>query len=379
MRKSSERLHISKEFLYKCYIVKNMTVVQIAKLLKCGKNTILNRLHKYEISKPRISYREHYFWSDERKLNLSINNPMKNPTNVEKSINTKRLKYGDDWANIINQKSFETYKERTGLDNPFQDVENIKSAMLQKYGVTSSNYIESSVAKRKISWDNVDKVALMKKRKATCLEKYGCEFPAQCESVQMKMRNTCKERFGVENIFLLDDLKYNIKSKYSKPNQVFAALLDTLGIDYCREFTIGMKSYDFKVDNYLIEINPFATHNSTWCAYGDANGIDMYYHFNKTKLALDSGYECIQVFDWVNVQTVLDILANKTKFRYTQLTFPRCFVYNIKSKEYFLKPMGYILDKNEVEIYDDGRDVLTENYMNIPPHDIEVKRNKSYF
>lgn len=43
--------------------------------------------------------------------------------------------------------------------------------------------------------------------------------------------------------------------------------------------------YDFKVDNFLIEINPTATHNATWSPWCKDCGLDKYYHADKTDLA----------------------------------------------------------------------------------------------
>lgn len=59
------------------------------------------------------------------------------------------------------------------------------------------------------------------------------------------MQSTCLERYGVANIFNSPDLKYNLKKKYSKPNENFYNLLikyfDKEEIDNGREFTIGLK------------------------------------------------------------------------------------------------------------------------------------------
>jgi hypothetical protein len=55
-----------------------------------------------------------------------------------------------------------------------------------------------------------------------------------------------------------------LKGQNSTANAEFEELLKENHIEYIREFPIGSYSYDFKVGNCLIEIDPYATHNSTW-------------------------------------------------------------------------------------------------------------------
>lgn len=289
--------NITKDLLYQYYIEENKTLRQVATIFNCSVGTIERHLNKHDIRKPRAAYSDSYKWSQERKNYASEHNPMKNPDIVKRSIQAKVEKYGEDWGKLLSLKSFQTYKERTGFDNPFQDTNNIKNSMIAKYGVPHNNYIPEIQLKRKLSWECVDKELLALKKKATCNIRYGVDVPAQSPYIMEKMKATCLERYGVENIFLYPDLKYNLKSKYSQPNNNFASLLDSYNITYSREYVIKMKSFDFRVNNYLVEINPFATHNSTWGAYGNKLGLDKYYHFNKSKLASDYGFICLHVFD----------------------------------------------------------------------------------
>jgi len=50
-------------------------------------------------------------------------------------------------------------------------------------------------------WDNNLKQQKVKKSKETCLERYGVENPMQLQSVQSKSKKTCLERYGVEYIW----------------------------------------------------------------------------------------------------------------------------------------------------------------------------------
>lgn len=69
--------------------------------------------------------------------------------------------------------------------------------------------------------------------------------------------------------------------------------------------------YDFKIGNILIELNPYATHNSTWNPYNLP--VEQDYHYNKTKAATDNGYRCINIWDWDNIDILLKLLIRKEK------------------------------------------------------------------
>ena len=283
-------------------------------------------------------------------------NPMQNSQIKQKSIDRKTEIYGEDWGKIIAEKSIETYRERTGLDNPFQDVANVQAGMLEKYGVTSSNYIPGIKAQMNETWQkhygqNPEAFAeLVARREATKELKYGNPHYNNME----KNRKTCLENNGVECIFLKDNLKYNLKKKYSGPNQLFYNILlnyfDKDLIDSGREFTLSMKQFDFKIDKYLIEINPWITHNSNFTPYGDKKGIDKYYHQNKTKLALDNGYTCIHIFDWIqNKEEIIEKILNNTFPQIISFEEPRKFIYNIRENKLVNEE-----SEDTVIIWDDG-------------------------
>ena len=156
-----------------------------------------------------------------------------------------------------------------GITKPRYKVqENIKRTLTSKYGVTSVNNIPG----------------VSEKREQTCLGKYG----AKCVLIS----NRCKNSF-----------KNN-----SKPNQEFAKQLEGRKISFTREFPIENRAFDFKVGNILVEINPYATHNSNWGIDGKV-GKDINYHREKTDLAEKYGYFCLHVWDWDNRSKILDFLS----------------------------------------------------------------------
>ena len=85
-------------------------------------------------------------------------------------------------------------------------------------------------------------------------------------------------------------------SKDSSNNKEFADRLDKAGVSYEREYCLERRRFDFKVGDVLVEIDPYATHNTTISFFDKP--FDKDYHKNKTKLATDHGFRCVHVFDW---------------------------------------------------------------------------------
>ena len=81
----------------------------------------------------------------------------------------------------------------------------------------------------------------------------------------------------------------------SKVNSAFMHHLVTLGLPFEKEFKLGNYIYDFKLGKYLIELDPYATHNSSWGIFGNPKAYD--YHRKKSLNALANGYKCIHIFD----------------------------------------------------------------------------------
>lgn len=128
--------------------------------------------------------------------------------------------------------------------------------------------------------------------------------PRTQESLE-KARQTCLERYGVE--WACQRQEARLKGQNSTANVEFEELLKKNNIDYEREFPIGSYNYDFKVGNCLIEIDPYATHNSTW---GIRNNLpkSSNYHKQKSNIAIDKGYSCIHKFDWDTTQKIINLL-----------------------------------------------------------------------
>jgi predicted DNA-binding protein YlxM (UPF0122 family) len=131
--------------------------------------------------------------------------------------------------------------------------------------------------------------------------------PRSSESLE-KARQTCLERYGVE--WACQRQEARLKGQNSSANISFEESLIENNLCYEREFPIGSFSYDFKVGKYLIEIDPYATHNSTWGIRSNPPK-SAGYHKQKSDLAKEKGYFCIHKFDWDDTQKIAHLLKQK--------------------------------------------------------------------
>lgn len=238
--------------------------------------------------------------------------------NRELAKATSIKKYGAD--NIFKTKEFQeisknTRKEKYGSEN-YTNREKAKQTCLKKYN--SETFLGSEAGQKAIKSYNQNK--------------YGVNYAFQSAEWQQKelehrkelypdnynnrelAAHTCFERYGVEYFCIDDNCRGKGNGYRSKPNDVFAKLLDDNHINYVREFKLYKYSYDFKVDNTLIEIDPTITHNVTLSPYMSDCSKYKTYHKEKSELAEKNGYRCIHVWDWTNIPIILDIInPNKEK------------------------------------------------------------------
>ena len=275
-----------------------------------------------------------------------VDNPAKSKEVLAKIQKTNLERYGVEYSaqsNIVKEKVKTTNLKKYGVEYSFQANEvkdKIKATNLERYGV--DNPSKSDIIKTRIVESNRKNLGVdypmqskdvMDKSRVTSFEKYGTEYPNQSDIVKSKIDASTLEHYGVNRACKLDEFKQKVvdtnrerygvdytcliysgklKGNDSSYNRSFAELLDDNGIKYEREFLLQKYSYDFKVGETLIEINPTATHNTHFNPYGK-NRIDANYHRDKSKLAKDSGYSVIHVFDWDDVDKVVQLL----KFRVT--------------------------------------------------------------
>ena len=251
--------------------------------------------------------------------NYGVSNPLKSKEIKEKVLQTNNERYGGNSPLVsedVKQKAIETLKANYGVENPMYSEE-VKEHLKQ-----------------------------------TNQKRYGVDFTFQSDEVKKKVSETCKERYGYTWACMRPEARMGY-SNDSVPNKEFASLLDTNNIQYEREFPIGKYSYDFKVGNILIEINPFATHNSIWDPFG-GNGITETYHQKKSQNAEKQGYQVIHIFDWDDTNKVINLLKTQEKV-YAR----KCKVSNVTQDE-----MVEFENKYHLQGYCRGQGVCIGLYYN---------------
>ena len=307
----------------------------------------------------------------------------------EKKKQTNLKKYGVEQAigaKEVKDKAKETFMEKYGVENPYQAEEvkkKIKEKLVGKYGVEypmQSKDIQKKTRKTNLEKYGVEWVTQSKevqdKVKKTNLDKYGVEYSVQRDDVKQKAKETMLKHYGVEHPYQSEEIMNNIKksnlerfgtewalqanevrkkgirtnlekygveyfcqhedcyknnySRISKVNKKFQEFLNESNIESELEFIIDNSGYDLKIDNLLIEINPWFTHNSTVApTFGKKKGkvksID--YHLKKTEFAKEHDYNCLHIFDWDNWEKIACLLQPKEKIQAR-----KCEVKEIKSK-----------------------------------------------
>ena len=241
--------------------------------------------------------------------------------------------WSDDYKKDVRNRIAESKKNRS---------EEEKEASLQKFRNTISNRTkeESDQIKEKIAngvhryFENLSdedrkkfsdtmskayhnltdeqKVLRVQKGIQTKKERYGNSYnPMFNDESKAKLVETNMNKYGVPYFCMTQKCRGALggNSSLSGPNLAFKELLEKNNIScLSSEFPIGRYSYDFRInENTLVEINPTVTHNSTFSPFNTPKEKD--YHFNKTKLATDNGYRCISVWDWDNLDAVINLLS----------------------------------------------------------------------
>lgn len=281
----------------------------------------------------------------------SIYKPKELSTEVIEKVKLER--YGNKGYNNYN-KIVATNQRKYGYSNPFENKELIENSYLKKFGTTHPMKV-SGIKNKVIS--KLDYKSNKVKARETIKEKYGSQenlnsiisnkikdvWVTKTEEdkslILEKTRETCLKKYKVLYPCQTPQAKI-CSSSYSKPNNSFAKILEEKGISYEREFTVSNRSYDFKVRDYLIEINPSATHNSTWGLF-DKQGLPKDYHSKKSLLAKNNGFQCIHVFDWDNIEGVVNLLK-PTKSIYAR----ECQIREVSKEEVSLFLDSYHIQGN---------------------------------
>lgn len=258
----------------------------------------------------------------------------------QKQVDTLKQRYGKNYKESIIQKSKKTLLDRYGVDNPAKDPNLIiksQKTCLDRYGVDNPMKFKKFQEKSKKTclkkygaeyWFLSDKYSMqrseaLEKTKKTNLQKYGVPSATQNEDVKLKISQTVANKYGVSWSCMREEA-HNSRNSKSKPNLMFESRLKGIS-QYKKEFPVENLIYDFKVGNNLIEINPTATHNINWSPFGKEK--DKNYHLRKTNVAKNNGYKCIHVWDWDDMDKIINLLKPKQTIYARQ-----CSIKNIKYK-----------------------------------------------
>lgn len=309
---SKSKFNISKEELYSYFITENHTKDETKDHFGCGTEVINRLLKVYGIKKPTEL--------------------------MAQCVIRKRIeKYGS--VSFNNREKYkQTCLERYGVENPFQSEgikEKSKKTNLEKLGVEypmqRKDFQEKAIAKKAEEYGSLEEYYshAASKMKETKLERYGDEnFVNQEKGKQTKLERygnpnyvntekiaeTCSEKYGVPFACMRDEARKS-GGNLSAPNIEFSELLSSNGIEFEKEFSIDRFSYDFKVGNILIEVNPTATHNVTFNPFTENRvpRIPADYHKKKSDVAEQNGFRCIHIWDWDDKEKVVRTLLPRER------------------------------------------------------------------
>lgn len=179
------------------------------------------------------------------------------------------------------------------------------------------------------------KLALQRKHN---LEKYGVSHPMMLKEVRDKLKQSIKSKYGVEHALQNPEISarqqitaYNTNMEHngvpyacllpqcmqaqgkivSNLNKHVADKLKSKGVECSFEKRISNMSFDICIEESktLIEIDPSYTHSTVKNHWGGCR--DKYYHRDKSNVATAEGYRCIHIFDWDDVDKIVDSLKPK--------------------------------------------------------------------
>lgn len=171
-------------------------------------------------------------------------------------------------------------------------------------------------------------------------EIYGIDYPMQSPEI---VKNRVRSFRSSKDLLIEDRICKGIIDTQSGSDAVLKNIVfDTLGKlnQICeKDKDIGKYTYDIFLSDkkLLIQICPTITHNDILSFDETGRGISSMQHKQEAEYAYDLGYECIHIFDWDDISTILNVICNSEPIhttcyaekidRFTYETF--CFQYYI--------------------------------------------------
>lgn len=239
----------------------------------------------------------------------------------EKKKKTNLEKYWIEWSiasDVVKNRIKQTNLKKYWFTSAAKNIEIKKKAKAtcnKKYGwdwAMSSPEVKEKSRQTLLKryWvENISQVKwIVEKRIWTCNQKYWVDNPSQIDRVQEKKMITTESHYWVPYWYLTEQWKNNTKM-ISKANLWRKEYLKEMNPKL--EFHIWNNSFDLKVWNTLLEIDPWPYHNSSF-NIRDKNWEvkNQYYQYNKTKIANDNWYHCIHVFDREDPEKIKMLIRN---------------------------------------------------------------------
>lgn len=210
----------------------------------------------------------------------------------------------------------ENFAKKYWVDNPSklkESREKFKQTMMDKYWVGHPSQSEELIGRQHRYF----------------LDKYWVDNPMKIKDIAKKATlwtiQTNMDRYWVPYYVMTQDCR-EANNIISKPNLFYTSLFESYWFKVDKEFPLGHYSYDLKIWNTLIEINPFPYHNCTWVPVGEPIPID--YHYDKLKLARDNWYRCIMIWDWDNTKKIPYLLEDNKENIYARKCEVKQIEYN---------------------------------------------------
>ena len=267
-----KKIKVDKDLLYHYYIEENHNIEDTANLMSISYRTIQRAIKEFDFNKDKNQI------SNTRKITL-------------------QERYGIDnvyQLDNIKDKCKQTKLERYGSET-YNNTEKQKQTMLDKYGVTCSYRLPEVQEK--------------------IIELYG-GIGVGSKEISNKQKQTMINKYGVPYYYLSKEARDKNTFTISKINKEIAKILNDNNIETEFEFVIDKYSYDLHIlnTNILLEINPTYTHNSTIGARFskfDKKPLDKNYHITKSKIAKENNYRCIHIWDWDDLDKLVELLKPK--------------------------------------------------------------------
>lgn len=372
-----KKVEVDRDLLYHYYVEENHNIEETANLMNLKYRTVQRAIKEFDFNKDKSTIQK------QRVTNLKEKYGVENVYQLDKSKDkikqTKLERYGDENFNNY-KKHQETMLKQYGVKSSFsleltkqiilnkyngigfgsnQIAAKAKQTNLERYGVKyamqNDKILAKSIETQKmknngvLAWNTekalntkINKYGTIsgfnsKKTLSTMTKRYGARYTVHSKELFDKMKHTNLERYGVEYACLTDNCINNNGHTISKTNLKFQKYLLDNEIQSELEFRVKNQSFDLHIknSNILIEINPTYTHNSTKAPHFSKNAepTPQDYHYNKCRFAIDNGYELISIFEWMNLDKVLDIIKAKLHRLDIRIGANKCKVKEITQKE----------------------------------------------